>query len=148
MADIKLDGLTVASSSGSPTVVNLDSDVASRITAKGVAKAWVNFDGTNAFSPNPSTTAIRSSFNVSSITEHGAGDYTITYTTAMVDENYCISGSTGFLASTSSAYLVPNRIGTNGNEAAPSASAVRINSVSNAGSATDTKYISVAIFGS
>lgn len=52
------------------------------------ARAWVNFDGTNAFSPNPSTTAIRASGNVSSITDNGVGDYTVNFTTAMSDANY------------------------------------------------------------
>lgn len=58
---------------------------------KQICKAWVNFDGTNAFSPNPSTSAIRSSYNVSSITKNGTGDYTITFTTAMSDANYAIT---------------------------------------------------------
>jgi hypothetical protein len=52
------------------------------------ARAWVNFNGTNAFSPNPSTTAIRASGNVSSITDNGVGDYTVNFTTAMADVNY------------------------------------------------------------
>jgi hypothetical protein len=52
------------------------------------ARAWVNFDGANAFSPNPSTSAIRGSGNVSSITDNGTGDYTINFTTAMSDVNY------------------------------------------------------------
>jgi hypothetical protein len=47
----------------------------------GIAKAWVNFDGTG-------TVAIRASFNVSSITDNGTGDYTINFTTAMPDANY------------------------------------------------------------
>ena len=46
----------------------------------GIAKAWVNFNG--------STAAIRSSFNVSSITKNGTGDYTVNFTTAMPDANY------------------------------------------------------------
>jgi hypothetical protein len=49
--------------------------------ASGVAKAWVNFNGT-------STVAIRSSFNVSSITDNGTGDYTVNFTTAMPNTNY------------------------------------------------------------
>jgi len=57
--------------------------------AKRTAKAWVNFDGLNAFSPNPSTTAIRASFNVSSITDGGTGVYTLTFATALSDTNYC-----------------------------------------------------------
>lgn len=51
-------------------------------------RAWVNFDGTNAFSPNPSTSAIRDSGNVSSITDNGTGDYRVNFTTAMPDANY------------------------------------------------------------
>jgi len=45
------------------------------------AKAWVNFDGTG-------TVAIRASGNVSSITDNGTGDYTVNFTTAMIDANY------------------------------------------------------------
>ena len=45
-------------------------------------RAWVNFNGT-------STVAIRASGNVSSITDNGTGDYTVNFTTAMPDTNYC-----------------------------------------------------------
>jgi hypothetical protein len=44
-------------------------------------RAWVNFNGTG-------TVAIRASFNVSSITDNGTGDYTVNMTTAMSDANY------------------------------------------------------------
>jgi hypothetical protein len=44
-------------------------------------RAWVNFNGTG-------TVAIRSSYNVSSITDNGVGDYTVNFTTAMPDANY------------------------------------------------------------
>ena len=55
-------------------------------TASGanVAKAWVNFNGTTS----PGT--IRSSFNVSSVTKNGTGNYTINFSTAMADANYSI----------------------------------------------------------
>jgi hypothetical protein len=49
--------------------------------AQGSAKAWVNFNGTG-------TVAIRASFNVSSITDNGTGNYTVNFTTAMPEENY------------------------------------------------------------
>jgi hypothetical protein len=48
-----------------------------------LAKAWVNFNGTTA---SPST--IRSSFNVTSVTKNGTGDYTINFTNALADANY------------------------------------------------------------
>jgi hypothetical protein len=46
-----------------------------------LCRAWVNFNGTG-------TVAIRASFNVSSITDNGTGDYTINFTNAMPDANY------------------------------------------------------------
>ena len=48
-------------------------------------RAWVNFNGTG-------TVAIRASGNVSSITDNGTGDYTVNFTTAMVDANYSFGG--------------------------------------------------------
>ena len=54
--------------------------------AQGSAKAWVNFNGTG-------TVAIRASFNVSSITDNGTGDYTVNFTTAMPDANYSALGT-------------------------------------------------------
>jgi hypothetical protein len=60
-----------------------------------LCRAWVNFDGTGTFSPNPSTTKIRASFNVSSITDNGTGDYTVNFTTAMPDADYSAISTTG-----------------------------------------------------
>ena len=49
-------------------------------------RAWVNFNGTG-------TVAIRASGNVSSITDNGIGNYTVNFTTAMPDANYCVTGT-------------------------------------------------------
>ena len=46
----------------------------------GIAKAWVNFNG--------STAAIRGAFNVSSVTRVSTGVYTVNFTTNMADTNY------------------------------------------------------------
>jgi hypothetical protein len=51
-----------------------------------IAKAWINFNGTG-------TVAINDSYNVSSITDNGTGDYTVTYSTSMFSVNYCVLGS-------------------------------------------------------
>jgi len=60
------------------------------------AKAWVNFNGTG-------TVAIKASYNVSSITDNGTGDYTINFTNAFADTNYAslltISSGNGVAAS-------------------------------------------------
>lgn len=47
-------------------------------------RAWVNFNGTG-------TVAIRASFNVSSITDNGTGDYTVNFATALNDDQYAIA---------------------------------------------------------
>jgi hypothetical protein len=53
-----------------------------------LCRAWVNFNGTG-------TVAIRASFNVSSITDNGTGDYTVNFTNALTDANYSIASSMG-----------------------------------------------------
>jgi hypothetical protein len=60
-----------------------------------LCRAFCNFNGT-------STVAIRASFNVSSITDNGTGDYTANFTTAMPDANYAVAGS----ANTGSSFTV------------------------------------------
>ena len=59
------------------------------------ARAWVNFDGTGTFTPNPSTSKIRASGNVSSITKSASGRYLVNFSTAMTDTNYSISNTGG-----------------------------------------------------
>jgi hypothetical protein len=56
------------------------------VRADNNVKAWVNFNGTG-------TVAIRASFNVSSITDNGTGDYTVNMTTAMPDTSYAVFAS-------------------------------------------------------
>jgi hypothetical protein len=59
----------------------------------GSAKAWVNFNGTG-------TVAIRASFNVTSITDNGVGDYTVNFTNAMANADYCSPCSAGNISQT------------------------------------------------
>ena len=51
---------------------------------QGRAKAWINFNGSG-------TVSIRDSFNVSTLTDNGTGDYTISFTTAMANTNYAVT---------------------------------------------------------
>ena len=49
---------------------------------QGLAKAWINFNGTT------SGTTIRDSFNVSSNSDNASGDYTTTFTNAMSSADF------------------------------------------------------------
>jgi hypothetical protein len=78
---------TLATTVASPTFTTPNIDSAQFATVSGTApiypcRAWVNFNGTG-------TVAIRASGNVTSITDNGTGDYTVNFTTAMTDVNYC-----------------------------------------------------------
>ena len=64
-----------------PTIVDVNN-----VQIGTFCRAWVNFNGTG-------TVAIRASFNVSSITDNGTGDYTVNLTTAMPDTNYAVNVS-------------------------------------------------------
>jgi hypothetical protein len=57
-------------------------------SARGIAKAWVNFDGTG-------TIAARDSENVSSLTDNGTGQYSINLSNAFGAVDYTVSGVTG-----------------------------------------------------
>mgnify|MGYP003151873252 CR=1 FL=1 len=48
-------------------------------------RAWINFDMTNS--------AIRDSGNVASVTDHGVGDFAISFSTNIVDNDYAIGGT-------------------------------------------------------
>lgn len=100
--------------------------------AQGSAKAWVNFNGTG-------TVAIRASFNVSSITDNGVGDYTVNFTTAMPDANYACLYTNGQPVTTE-VRAFATVIGT------PTASAVRLQSTADGGGFFDPTYQNVAIF--
>lgn len=98
-------------------------------------RAWVNFNGTG-------TVAIRASFNVTSITDNGVGDYTVNFTTAMSDANYsavCTARSNSDSGS-SSLILAAQRL-----SSTHSTTAVQIiTQVVNV--ATDSSEVQVAIF--
>jgi hypothetical protein len=105
----------------------------------GIAKAWVNYKGT-------STQSIRSSFNVSSVTRNGTGDYTINFSTAMIDANYAVSGVGGNNDS-SAGYVVIYQSGGQAGTYSPTTSACRILVGQNSGTLVDNTVICVTILG-
>ena len=119
----------------SPTLTTPTFDSASLVTISGTAplymcRAWVNFNGTG-------TVAIRGSGNVSSITDGGTGDYTVNFTTALVDANY------------SAAYTVSLSAGAGFSETTNSGlttTTARLRSVNNAGTLVDATIACASVF--
>ena len=109
-------------------------DATSMQTGQQAVKAWVNFNGEG-------TVAIRAGYNVGSITDNGTGDYTVNFTTAMVDVNYTPVMSGGHGASQNH-YLYPCV----SNVSAPTTSSFRIYSAWPFSPwQGDSKYVTVAI---
>jgi hypothetical protein len=98
----------------------------------GLARAWVNFNGTG-------TVAIRASSNVSSITDNGTGDYTLNFTTAMPDANYVPTLTV--LNTVSSDYGNANQVGPS-----LSVSQFRLATFQTSGAFADVAGVYVAIF--
>jgi|TARA_B100000131_G_scaffold284341_1_gene292830 hypothetical protein len=74
---IAFDTLTTSDSVNTGTEKSIDTSY----IFNGVAKVWINFDGTG-------TPAARDSFNVTSITDNGTGSYDIVFTNSMSSANY------------------------------------------------------------
>ena len=85
--------LTSAGDVNKHIVVNSDADGVAigtgGISQARVAKAWVNFNGSG-------TVAIRSSYNISSITDQATGFYVANFSTAMANHDYCATVSSGW----------------------------------------------------
>jgi hypothetical protein len=142
---VTIDGsgtITGISAGGLPDGSITNDDLAGSITDAKLSgttcKAFVNFDGTG-------TPAIRAQFNVSSITDNGTGDYTVNFTTALVDANYSVVMEKGVTGTrrTIASYGVDG----SGNSVTPTTTAVRVACFDeSATAAIDMAGVSVAIF--
>jgi hypothetical protein len=97
------------------------------------AKAWVNFNGTV-------TPSIRSSYNVSSITKNGTGDYTVNFATALANANY--STQVSISGGINTAYVSPIL-----NGQATSVVGIICLNVNNGTLRADPSFVSVQVFG-
>ena len=99
-----------------------------------VCKAWLHMDGTG-------TAHINDDFNVASVTDHGTGDLTATYTTSMGSAEYAVVGSV--IGSTNSDYY--SFVTADGSNLA--AGSTRFLIVHHSGSANNQEDISLITFG-
>ena len=102
-------------------------------------RAWVNFNGTG-------TVAIRASFNVTSITDNGTGDYTVNFTTAMSDANYQVSTTAMVVADQGSSFQFGIRTTTNTSTAATTKTTTALRLLSRRESDVDLNEANVSIF--
>ena len=131
MSEIKVDSLTGKTSAGDITVTS-EGGAATQSLQQGLAKAWVNFNGTG-------TVAIRDSLNLSSLTDAGGGNYGITVSDAFGNSDYMAAGmsqDTGF----------GDFVGINGS-VSPTTTVFRFYNFNNTSSVVDTARVFVAFHG-
>lgn len=122
-----------------PTSSAVDAHIPAKLNATGSApiyacRAWVTLNGTLA-----AASMILASGNVTSITDNGAGDYTINFATALPDENYCVTGTcriAGFVVPVVSVSTATD----------PTASAVRVRTYREGPVAADANLVYISVF--
>ena len=97
-----------------------------------VCQAWVNYKGT-------ATRGINASYNVSSVTFNSTGNYTINFTNAFVDGNYCAVSGVSYDLTTGSGMTVIKI-------ASQSTTSMTILGQTNTGSSIDNALNSIAVF--
>jgi hypothetical protein len=100
----------------------------------------VNFDGTTSLG------TIRSSYNVSSVTKNGTGDYTVNFATPMADANYAMTfGGHGNSATSGFGYVsgFPSLPG----GYTPTINSMKVRGCNGANTIVDLDCIALTIFG-
>lgn len=103
-----------------------------------LCRAWVNFNGTG-------TPAIRGSFNVSSITDNGQGDFTVNFTNAMPDALYATVAACSTADSQVETVLNINSQ-TSGAPVSPTTTATRMVISKSGVGRKDPEFVCVSIF--
>lgn len=102
----------------------------------GIAKAWILY--------NSVAQTITGSFNVSSVTYNGTGDFTINFTTAMPNATYSAVG----MSSDNNGGTTPNVLWTRDPTTARTTTAIRLGIYNLVVGATNSTANSVAVFSS
>ena len=82
MSDLKVNTISGIGSGGFTGSVASDGGAVTTDLQQGLGKVWASFDGSSG------TEVFLDSFNCSTITDHGTGDHTVTYTNSMSNDDY------------------------------------------------------------
>lgn len=129
MSTVKVNTLIGTSTAGSIAITGEGNSTTTNLQ-QGLAKQWVRFDGTGL--------TVEDSFNESSVTDNGTGDYSPVLTSSMSSENYSPLYSSA---------QYHELIGNNGGTTGTLASGYKINIRNSSNSAADTGRVSTSVLG-
>lgn len=134
--------VTINAVTGTGLVQSSDGSGVVKLQSNGVATnalAWVNFNGNNG--------SIRASYNVTSVTRTATGNYTVTFTNALADANYSCVASCSWYAATSR-NVVNVMSDRSSGTVAPTTTVVKFEVCNySSGTAYDSDYMNVVVFG-
>ena len=87
---LKINTLTGVTTAGSIAVTGEGNSTTTNLQ-QGLCKSWVNLDGGSVDS-GTDLDGVRDSFNVASVVDNSAGDYTVSFSNAMSNTSYSASG--------------------------------------------------------
>ena len=126
---------------GNNAVITSEGGAVTTNIAQGLAKQWIHLNGTG-------TIAIVDSFNTTSITDVGTGEYTVTIANDMANIGYSKT-ATGAQNNAVGAQIIKVDYGRNGNDyIAPTVTAYRVqNFLASNADAADTQYLNATAHG-
>jgi hypothetical protein len=104
------------------------------------ARAW------GMFTVSGGVVTLQASGNVASVTRNAAGDYTVTFSTAMADANYAAMANAMPNTGTSTTVSINMNATAAGGSSTPNASAFRFSTIQNNGTGFDPTYVYFAVF--
>jgi len=134
MSEILVDNLTGKTSAGDITVYS-EGGTATQSLQQGLAKAWINFNGTG-------TIASRDTFNTTSLTDVGTGNYSFDFVNDMNNNDYAITGGARSPAVASGLLNAPPDA-----ESDAATDSLEFYAISLAGNPTDFNHIYVVVHG-
>jgi len=94
---LKVDAMQGVTAAGDITITS-EGGAATQSLQQGLAKVWSRWQGTDTF-------GINDSLNVTSGTDNGTGDYTMTFSSAMGNANYSFTTNTMNNTSTNKGFI-------------------------------------------
>lgn len=134
MSELLVDNLTGKTSAGDITVYG-EGGTATQSLQQGLAKAWLSYD-------QRVSVGVNDSLNISSVSDSGTGHNQPSFSSAMGNSNYYISGSSSYDGNVSDANV------TGADEVAPSTSSIYTHGTrATNGSLYDCEYVFSSIKG-
>jgi hypothetical protein len=101
----------------------------------GIVKAWLTYNGV--------AQTITGSFNVSSVTYNGTGDYTVNFTTSMPNANYSVTTGNQADSGGDGRFITPLKY-----NARTTSSVGIFSSISSSNIKVNTEFVAIAVFSS